>query len=48
MLGGPDRIEAKVLGFIHQLHLFLDDLVFGLADGVFEQVEHAQLHGSFP
>jgi hypothetical protein len=43
----PDRIEAEHLGFGHQFHLFLDDLVFGASDRILEQMQHANFHDRF-
>jgi hypothetical protein len=42
----PAGSEAEVLGFLYQFHPLLDDLLFGIAGQVFEQMQHAELHAS--
>ncbi len=43
-----DRVEAQILGGIHQLELLLDDLVLRPPRRILEQVQHSQSHRALP
>jgi hypothetical protein len=48
VFGWPDGVELQILRGAHEPHLFVNDLVLCLVNGIFKEMEHPEFHRSPP